>query len=187
MNFFYHHPTMKYNENYNLIGVTKNRYFEWQKQQKNRVYIGKTHLLKLFVTGITIGSDPGVVPSLFPVREPYSGEESSPKYCFEDSVSWLETLFVPHFKHFTLSVGLIWPQVWQCHCSTDAIEPILIHTWLGNHNSSAFFTKTLCLSKMKTADPPCCLCFTFLLGMFVGVGCVSGIIGFSRLILFLSF
>lgn len=153
---------MKYYEKYNLIGVTKNRYSEWQEQQKNHVYIGKTHLLKLFVTGITIGSDPGVVPSLFPVREPYSGEESSPKYCFVDSVSWLETLFVPHFKHFTLSVGLIWPQVWQCHCSTDAIEPILIHTWLGNHNNSAFFTKTLCLRKMKTADPPCCLYFTFL-------------------------
>lgn len=36
----------------------------------------KTHLLNLFSVGMTIGSEPGVVPSLFPVRLVYSGEES---------------------------------------------------------------------------------------------------------------
>lgn len=98
----------------------------------------KTHLLNLFSVGMTIGSEPGVVPSLFPVRLVYSGEES-PLYPLDSCVSWPECLFVPHFKHFTLSVGLIWPHVWQCHCSTDAMEPILIHTWLWNHNTAPFY------------------------------------------------
>lgn len=38
-----------------------------------------THLLKLFVVGITIVSEPGVVPPLFSVREAYSDDESPVK------------------------------------------------------------------------------------------------------------
>lgn len=87
---------------------------------------------------MTIASDPGVVPSLFPVRDVYSGDESL-QFSLDIPLSWLDTRFVPHFKHFTLSVGLIWPHVWQCHCSTDAIEPILIHTWLWDHNKASFY------------------------------------------------
>lgn len=53
------------------------------------------------------------------------------------ALSWLETRLTPHFKHFILSVGLIWPQESQCHCSTDAMEPIAPHSWLLWHNNHA--------------------------------------------------
>lgn len=110
----------------------------------------KTHLLKQFSVGMTIGSDPGVVRSLLPVRDVCSGEESL-QFPLNEPLSWLETRFVPHFKHFTLSVGLIWPHVWQCHCSTDAIEPILIHTWLWYHNNSSFYENKLRFKKNENS------------------------------------
>lgn len=110
----------------------------------------KCYLLKLFVAGMTIASEPGVVPPLFSALDAYS-EDESVQYRFGISLSWPDTLFIPHFKHFTLSVGLIWPHAWQCHCSTDAIEPILIHTWLCDHNNTSFYKNNLMPTKNENS------------------------------------
>ena len=51
------------------------------------------------------------------------------------SLNWLSR-WVPHRIHLARSVGFIRAHRSQCHCRTEAIEPILLESWLFYHEIS---------------------------------------------------
>lgn len=99
------------------------------------VQVRKLHSPAFFVTGITV-SDSRVVFSFsvvyFDFTSPFRAVLSTASVL---SLHWFPRC-VPHLMHLVRSVGFIRVHRSQCHCRTEAIEPILLESWLFYHEIS---------------------------------------------------